>query len=168
MMDRLTAERRSRLMSRIRSRDTTPERLVRSLAHRLGYRFRLHRRDLPGSPDVVFPSRRAIVFVHGCFWHRHKGCWKSTVPGTRKKFWLQKFARNVERDAVAHEALERAGWRVLTVWECETRDVDALSSRLIAFLDRPNVQRQRRFTSGTRRYLRTSGFPTERRRDRSV
>lgn len=135
MVDRLTRQRRSWLMSRVRSRDTAPERAVRSLAHRLGYRFRLHRRDLPGCPDLVFPSRCAIIFVHGCFWHRHKGCRKASVPGTRRKFWLDKFARNIARDRTAKRALSRAGWSVLTVWECETRDAQALSGRLAAFLD---------------------------------
>ncbi len=151
MTDRLTPERRSWLMSRVRSRDTIPERLVRSLVHRLGYRFRLHRRDLPGTPDLVFPSRRAIIFVHGCFWHRHRGCRKATVPSTRKEFWLQKFARNVNRDATVREALERAGWRVLIVWECELRDIDALEARVLAFLGRTEVQRQCQLTSSTRR-----------------
>lgn len=151
MTDRLTPERRSWLMSRVHSRDTTPERLVRRLVHRLGYRFRLHRRDLPGTPDLVFPSRRAIIFVHGCFWHRHRGCRKATVPSTRKEFWLQKFARNVNRDATVREALERAGWRVLIVWECELRDIDALGPRVLAFLGRTEVRRQCRLTSSTRR-----------------
>jgi DNA mismatch endonuclease (patch repair protein) len=135
MVDRLTAERRSYLMSRVHSRDTTPERIVRNLAHRLGYRFRLHRRDLPGCPDLVFPFRRAIIFVHGCFWHHHEGCRKASIPGTRTDFWLHKFARNVERDAVAQSELERRGWRVLTVWQCETRDNEELRARLIRFLD---------------------------------
>ena len=151
MTDRLTPERRSWLMSRVRSRDTIPERVVRSLVHRLGYRFRLHRRDLPGTPDLVFPSRRAIIFVHGCFWHRHQGCRKATVPSTRKEFWLQKFARTVNRDATVREALERAGWRVLIVWQCELRDIDALGSRVLAFLGHNEVRRQCRLTSSTRR-----------------
>ena len=151
MTDRLTPERRSWLMSRVRSRDTIPERVVRSLVHRLGYRFRLHRRDLPGTPDLVFPSRRAIIFVHGCFWHRHQGCRKATVPSTRKEFWLQKFARTVNRDATVREALERAGWRVLIVWQCELRDIDALGSRVLAFLGLNEVRRQCRLTSSTRR-----------------
>lgn len=151
MTDRLTPERRSWLMSRVHSRDTIPERVVRSLVHRLGYRFRLHRRDLPGTPDLVFPSRRAIIFVHGCFWHRHQGCRKATVPSTRKEFWLQKFARTVNRDATVREALERAGWRVLIVWQCELRDIDALGPRVLVFLGRTEVRRQCRLTSSTRR-----------------
>lgn len=144
MVDRLTPERRSRLMSKVRSRDTKPELLVRSLVHRHGYRFRLHRRDLPGSPDLVFSSRRAIIFVHGCFWHRHPGCRKATVPGTRREFWRKKFARNVKRDKIVRETLEQDGWRVLTVWECETRDVEKLGRRITYFLRRTDSGWKRR------------------------
>src|ERR1700682_6182336 len=121
-MDRLSAERRSRLMSMVRSKNTTPELLVRRLVHQLGFRFRLHRKDLAGHPDLVFPRRRSIIFVHGCFWHRHAGCRKATMPKTRTTFWAEKFARNVARDIASSKALERDGWSVLTVWECETKD----------------------------------------------
>ncbi|MBI3735277.1 DNA mismatch endonuclease Vsr [Candidatus Sumerlaeota bacterium] len=138
-MDRLTPNRRSWLMSRVRSRDTIPERVVRSLAHRLGYRFRLHRRNLPGCPDLVFPSRHAIVFVHGCFWHQHPNCRKAGIPKSRKRFWLDKFARNVERDSVARKTLRKLGWRVLTIWACQVRDAERLSTRLTSFLDRTGV-----------------------------
>ena len=134
-MDVVTPERRSAIMSRIRGKNTKPELVVRRLAHAMGYRFRLHRRDLPGSPDLVFPGRRKVVFVHGCFWHRHEGCRKTTTPKTRAEFWAKKFARNVERDAENHAALKEKGWDHLVVWECETTDLDALALRLREFLD---------------------------------
>ncbi|MCJ2069321.1 very short patch repair endonuclease [Methylobacterium sp. J-030] len=133
-MDRLSPTDRSRLMGNVRGKDTTPEMRVRKLAHALGYRFRLHRRDLRGSPDLVFPSRRKAIFVHGCFWHRHPGCRKASTPKTRIEFWQAKFARNVERDARNERELRAAGWDVLTIWECETRDPEILSSTLRTFL----------------------------------
>lgn len=117
-------------MSRIGPRDTKPEKLVRRLLHAMGRRFRLHRRDLPGTPDIVLPATRKAIFVHGCFWHRHEGCRKSTTPKTRTAFWLDKFAANVERDARKELQLREAGWDVITVWECETRDLGALEIRL--------------------------------------
>lgn len=134
-MDKLTFDGRSALMARVRGKDTTPELNVRQVAHRLGYRFRLHRKDLPGRPDLVFPSRRAVVFVHGCFWHRHPGCRLMSTPKTRTQFWTDKFDRNVRRDAAAVEQLEVTGWRVLVVWECETRDREGLADKLRSFLD---------------------------------
>jgi DNA mismatch endonuclease (patch repair protein) len=133
-MDRLTPEHRSRLMSRVRSKDTTPEMIVRRLVHAMGYRYRLYVRKLPGRPDLVFGPRRKIVFVHGCFWHRHPGCRKATTPKTHVDFWEGKFAANVLRDARNVHDLEAAGWEVLTVWECETKDVDMLRRRLRSFL----------------------------------
>lgn len=133
MVDRLTPERRSWLMGRVRQKDTKPEMVVRRLAHALGYRFRLHRRDLPGRPDLVFPRRRKIVFVHGCFWHRH-GCRKTTTPKSNAEFWLAKFERNVERDRAAIKALEGSGWHVKTIWECETKDIEALTREIEDFL----------------------------------
>lgn len=108
-------------MRSVRGKNTTPEMKVRSALHRGGYRFRLHRKDLPGKPDIVLSSRRVVVFVHGCFWHRHPGCRAASSPSTRIAFWQDKFARNVERDRQAVEALERAGWAVHVVWECETK-----------------------------------------------
>jgi DNA mismatch endonuclease, patch repair protein len=137
MADRLTPERRSALMSRVKSKDTSPEIRVRRLVHSLGFRFRLYRRDLPGSPDLVLPGRRKIIFVHGCFWHRHQGCEKASLPRSRLDYWEQKFARNVERDSAAEAALTDAGWLILKVWECETRskNFDQLTCRLRAFLD---------------------------------
>lgn len=117
-------------MGRIQSRDTAPELAVRRLAHRLGYRFRLQRRDLPGSPDLVFPSRRKAVFVHGCFWHRHSGCRLAYEPKSNVDFWSAKFRKNVERDIRVKEELECMGWGVLVIWECETVDRAALASEL--------------------------------------
>ncbi|WP_315727629.1 very short patch repair endonuclease [Bradyrhizobium sp. SZCCHNS2015] len=125
---------RSRLMSRVRQKDTGPELVVRSLAHSLGYRFRLHRRDLPGSPDIVFISRRKIILVHGCFWHRHTGCPKSTTPKTRREFWQAKFKTNRRRDKAVIERLIDLGWKVLVIWECEVKDLNSLKKRLRRFL----------------------------------
>ena len=119
--DTVDPRKRSEIMASVRQRDTTPELRVRSILHRAGYRFRLHRRDLPGSPDVVLPKHRLVVFVHGCFWHRHAGCRRSTTPKANAEFWAAKFRRNVARDAQAVTDLEALGWRVVTIWECETR-----------------------------------------------
>jgi len=135
MSDVLSPEQRHRNMSRIRGRDTGPERTVRSLLHRMGYRFRLHRRDLPGRPDIVLPRLRSVIFVHGCFWHRHKGCRYATTPKTRAIFWQKKFKENVERDWRNVTALYKDGWRVLCVWECETRDLKGLEQQLSSFLE---------------------------------
>lgn len=125
---------RSWLMSRVRGKNTTPELVVRRTAHSLGYRFRLHRRDLPGTPDLVFVRKRAVIFVHGCFWHRHKGCSKTTTPKSRVEFWKNKFNANVRRDLRTRTDLETAGWRVLTIWECETVYIKSLAKRISAFL----------------------------------
>lgn len=119
MADRLTPERRSWLMSRVRGRDTKPEWILRSALHRLGYRYRLRRADLPGKPDLVFASRRVVVFVHGCFWHRHPHCPKTTMPKSNVRFWKEKFRGNVERDQRHYRNLRESGWRVVVVWECE-------------------------------------------------
>ena len=134
MADRISAEHRSWNMSRIRNRDTTPEISVRSLLHRLGYRFRLHRKDLPGKPDIVLPAHGAVIFVHGCFWHRHKGCAETTTPKTKTAFWRAKFAGNVERDIKAQRRLRRMGWRVKVIWQCQTRDEVRLTAKLQRFL----------------------------------
>lgn len=108
-------------MSRVRSKDTSPEMRVRRLAHALGLRFRLHRRDLPGKPDLVFPRHRVALFVHGCFWHRHPNCAKASTPKSRISFWESKFTRNVDRDRQNVTHLKAMGWRVLVLWECETK-----------------------------------------------
>jgi len=125
---------RSALMRRVRGTDTTPERVVRRAAHSLGYRFRLHRRDLPGTPDLAFPRRRKVIFVHGCFWHRHPGCSRTTTPATRADYWREKFEQNVARDRRNIAALQALGWEVLVVWECETFDRTSLLERLSRFL----------------------------------
>ena len=129
IVDRAT---RSRMMSGIRGKDTSPERIVRSYLHRAGLRFSLHRPDLPGRPDVVLPRWNTVIFVHGCFWHRHAGCRFASTPATNRAFWNRKFAVNVDRDRRDSAALRRAGWRVLTVWECQLggRRLDALLRRI--------------------------------------
>ena len=118
MTDSLSKNRRSWNMSRIRGRDTKPELRVRSVLHRAGYRFRLHTRNLPGRPDIVLPKYRTVVFVHGCFWHRHEGCKFAYNPKSRKKFWEKKFRENTERDRRCARQLQRLGWRVIAIWEC--------------------------------------------------
>lgn len=130
---------RSRQMALVRSADTKPEMKVRRALHALGYRYRLHRRDLPGTPDLVFPGRKAVVFVHGCFWHRHPDpdCKLARLPKSRHEFWIPKLTRNAERDVEAIAALQAAGWRVLVIWECQTRDMDDVSRELVTFLDPP-------------------------------
>lgn len=137
-MDRITPERRSANMARIRSKDTKPEMVVRRLVHALGYRYRLHRKDLPGKPDLVFESRKAVIFVHGCFWHRHADpkCKNAVLPKSRTQFWDDKFAKNVQRDAANMAKLLSMGYRVLVVWECELNDTGFLEDRLSRFLSR--------------------------------
>lgn len=130
MVDRLSPERRSWLMSRVKGKSTAPEMTVRRLAHSLGMRFRLHKPDLPGRPDLAFPRYRTVVFVHGCFWHRHPGCKKATSPKSKVEYWEKKFRTNVERDARNATELEQMGWRVLTVWECETKNAELLKAKL--------------------------------------
>lgn len=137
-IDRLKPEERSLLMSRIGNKNTKPERIVRSVLHRLGFRFRLHRRDLLGKPDIVLPRFKAAVFVQGCFWHRHKGCRDTTTPKTNTAFWVEKFRKNVERDKKVHKALIDAGWKVMVVWECETGRPEELAKRMRAELHGSN------------------------------
>lgn len=128
-MDIVSPAKRSQMMAGIRGKNTKPELVVRSIAHGLGLRYRLHRNDVPGRPDLLFPKHRTAVFVHGCFWHRHD-CGLAAVPKTRTEFWLTKFATNVERDRRHRAELEVQGWRVLEIWECETRDTEAVERRL--------------------------------------
>jgi DNA mismatch endonuclease (patch repair protein) len=135
-MDAMSPEARSRLMAQVRSRDTAPELRVRRLAHSLGLRFRLHDRTLPGRPDLVLRRHRAVIFVHGCFWHRHK-CSRATTPKSNPPYWTTKFAGNVQRDRRNAAALRRLGWRVLTVWECQTESEEKLRSRLTRFFGLP-------------------------------
>lgn len=120
MTDVVDRKTRSRMMAAITGRNTAPERIVRSFLHRAGLRFRLHRRDLPGRPDLILPRYRTAVFVHGCFWHRHTGCRFATTPASNKEFWARKFEENVRRDRRTIRTLRRAGWRVIVVWECRT------------------------------------------------
>ncbi len=126
---------RSALMARIRAKDTKPEMIVRRLLHRHGYRYRLHAKDLPGTPDIVFRRRRKAVFVHGCFWHQHKGCKSASVPKTRVAYWKPKLARNRERDTASLAALVKMGWKAIVVWECQTRNPEIMLRRLVRFLE---------------------------------
>ena len=134
MTDKLSKARRSANMRAVRSQDTRPEICVRQVAHALGYRFRLHRSELPGKPDVAFIKKRKAIFVHGCFWHQHKGCKRASMPQSNVSFWSTKLARNVARDADQLRSLKAVGWRALVVWECETKDKLKLAKRLSRFL----------------------------------
>lgn len=134
-MDNISPSERSEIMSRVRSKNSRPEMLVRRLIFAAGYRYRLHDRKLPGCPDLVFRSRAKIIFVHGCFWHRHFGCVLARMPKSRLDFWKPKLEANKQRDARNKKLLQRAGWKVLTIWECETRDTERLERRLWRFLD---------------------------------
>jgi DNA mismatch endonuclease (patch repair protein) len=133
-MDTFSPQQRSEIMRRVRSQDTKPEMIVRRLVHRRGFRYRLHAKELPGRPDLVFPKRRKIVFVHGCYWHAHR-CPASALPETHRDYWEAKLRRNAERDKRTVRQLRKAGWAVLTIWECQTRNRERLASRLIHFLE---------------------------------
>jgi DNA mismatch endonuclease (patch repair protein) len=133
-MDSISRRRRSENMRRIRSANTKPELVVRSLAHRLGYRFRLHRRDLPGCPDLVFPSKRKVIFVHGCFWHQHRGCIDGRIPKSNISYWIPKLANNKKRDKKNRSKLTAIGWKCLEIWDCQTGDSRNLTRLLRAFL----------------------------------
>ncbi|MER8372372.1 DNA mismatch endonuclease Vsr [Mesorhizobium sp. M1406] len=131
-MDIVSPQRRSAMMSGIKGCNTRPELAVRRAAHRLGLRFRLYRKDLPGTPDLVFPGRRKVVFVHGCFWHRHAGCKYAYTPKSNLEFWLNKLQNNVKRDLHMRRQLESGGWTVIVIWECETKD----EAKLVEILSR--------------------------------
>lgn len=135
MTDVFPSDKRSWIMGRVREKNTSPELKVRSLVHRLGYRFRLHRKDLPGKPDLVFPSRKKIIFVHGCFWHGHDCSRGNRTAKSNTEYWVEKILRNTERDVQHRSKLKALGWNVLVVWECEIKDAEALSSRLTSFLE---------------------------------
>ena len=152
MTDIVNNKRRSEMMAGIRGRDTAPERAVRRVAHRMGLRFRLHRKDLPGRPDLVFPKRRLVVLVHGCFWHRHQGCKYAYAPKSRVSFWTEKFATTIARDQRQEAALRALGWRVLVIWECETRDETAVEVKLAALIrrDGSGSARESRLPTATR------------------
>jgi len=132
-------------MRRIRSKNMAPEVAVRRMVHALGYRFRLHRRDLPGAPDLVLPRLKKVIFVHGCFWHQHSECREGRVPGTRQEYWRPKLLRNVERDAENERRIYELGWSALTVWECELKNARGVRQRLARFLGASRAAR-----SGTR------------------
>ena len=133
-MDRLSKEKRSQNMAKIKSSNTAPERKIRSILHNLGYRFRLHKNNLPGKPDITLSKHKTVIFVHGCFWHRHEGCRYTTTPATRKEFWMKKFTNNIQRDKTVSKELKELGWAVLVIWECELRDVESLKQRLTVAL----------------------------------
>lgn len=130
-------------MAKVRNRNTGPELLVRQVAHSLGLRFRLHRRDLPGSPDVVFPKYRIALFVHGCFWHQHYSCKRASRPKTNSEFWETKLERNIERDQKAVAELNRLGWRTAIIWECETKNLVRLRTQLELIFNLPSSSTER-------------------------
>lgn len=150
MTDIVNSKRRSAMMACIGGRDTAPELAVRRIAYRMGLRFRLHRKDLPGRPDLVFPKHRLVVFVHGCFWHRHQECKYAYTPKSRIEFWARKFASNIARDGRQEAALKALGWRVLVIWECETKDEVAVERKLAAVIDREGSPPQREETLSAR------------------
>jgi DNA mismatch endonuclease (patch repair protein) len=152
-MDTVSEARRSEIMGRVKSKNTTPELVVRRLLHNAGFRYRLHNGKLPGKPDIVFASRRKVVFIHGCFWHRHANCALARTPKSRVEFWTEKLEGNRHRDQRNVEALQQMGWDVLIVWECEIKDTEALIRRLSAFLDVPSFERgKRKFVSELRSF----------------
>lgn len=130
MVDKFTQSERSRIMSRIKGRNTSPEKKVRSLIHKMGYRFRINVTKLPGNPDIVLPRHRKIIFVHGCFWHGHKGCSRSKRPTSNIEFWDKKISGNIKRDAKVKKELELSSWKVFVIWQCETKKSDNLKKRL--------------------------------------
>lgn len=128
-MDTISKEKRSWNMGQIRSKNTKPEIIVRQILHKSGYRFRIHRKDLPGCPDIVLPKYKTVIQVHGCFWHRHKNCKFAYTPKTRNDFWENKFNVNIERDKHMITSLQNLGWKVIIVWECETKNPDLLKEK---------------------------------------
>lgn len=142
MADIVSASVRSKIMSLVPQRDTKPERFVRQLLHAMGYRFRLHRRSLPGSPDIVLPKFRTAIYVHGCFWHQHEDCRRSRRPSSNCGYWEKKLSDNIDRDRRDMAALESAGWKPVVVWECETRDPAALGERLRREIGGPTAEKR--------------------------
>ena len=134
MVDTVSPEVRSRIMAQVKSKGMKPEMRVRRLLHGLGYRYRLHRKDLPGRPDIVFSSRRKVVFVNGCFWHKHSGCPRVRIPATNRDYWQAKLERNRTRDERNIALLEESGWATITVWECQLIDIESVTERLTDFL----------------------------------
>ena len=141
-MDTVDPKKRSEIMSHIRGKNTKPELLIRSLLHRSGFRFRIHRRDLPGCPDIVLPKYKTIIFVHGCFWHQHPGCRKATIPETNKDFWTEKLTKNTTRDFLICNELKKQGWKTIIVWQCELKkilEVPDILLKQIILSDPPHV-----------------------------
>lgn len=134
MVDRCTPEQRSRIMASIVSRDTSPEKVVRNLLHKIGYRFRLHRKDLPGCPDILLPRHRKVILVHGCFWHWHRGCKLFRMPKSRPDYWFPKLTRNRMRDKKNYTMLRKLGFEYLVIWECQTRDEEKLATTVGSFM----------------------------------
>ncbi len=134
-MDVFSREKRSQIMSRVSGKNTKPELVVRSLLHNMGYRFRLHRKDLPGKPDITLPKYQKVIFVHGCFWHGHTGCPRSKRPTTNKNFWREKLDKNMERDKESVRNLNGLGWAVLVIWTCEVNDTIKVKNKLLSFLE---------------------------------
>ncbi|MCD6525990.1 MAG: DNA mismatch endonuclease Vsr [Desulfuromonas sp.] len=141
-MDVFSQEKRSQIMSHVSGKNTKPEIIVRSLLHRIGYRFRLHRKDLPGKPDIVLTKHKKVIFVHGCFWHSHTACKRAKRPATNKEFWQRKLDKNVKRDKLAVTNLKKLGWDVLVIWTCEVNDTEQLKNKLLLFLE--GSERKRR------------------------
>ncbi len=131
MVDKITKEKRSWNMQRIRSKDTKPELIIRSVLHRMGLRFRLHKKELPGKPDIVLKKLNTVIFVHGCFWHRHENCIEASRPKTNSEFWEKKIAKNIERDKKHQKALRELGWNVIVVWECQIKKDFELNRALV-------------------------------------
>ena len=140
MVDKFTQKKRSSIMSRVKGKDTQPEKAVRSVLHRMGYRFSLYRSDLPGKPDIVLSRHKKLIFVHGCFWHGHKGCERSKRPSTNVEFWNRKLSANIKRDSQSVRDLKRQGWKVLIVWACQIRNTDRLHQTLTSFLEKSDVR----------------------------
>jgi DNA mismatch endonuclease (patch repair protein) len=136
-MDTISKKKRSDVMSRIRAKNTRPEIAVRKILHRMGLRFRIHKSDLPGKPDICLPKHKAVIFVHGCFWHGHSGCSNARLPKSNRAYWIPKIKRNAERDKIHKTALRKAGWKVITVWECELKNMHRLDKRLRGFFNKP-------------------------------
>jgi len=134
MADIFTSEKRSWIMSRVKGTNTKPEVIIRSIIHRMGFRFRLHRKDLPGKPDIVLSRHKKVIFVHGCFWHGHRNCRRSARPSTNRDFWNNKLSGNVKRDKKKIRELRKLGWKVLVIWECGLKKIDRIESKLTRFL----------------------------------
>lgn len=137
MVDHVTPEVRSRIMASVRSKGTGPEMAIRQSLHRRGYRYRLHRKDLPGRPDLTFVAKRKVLFINGCFWHLHPGCPRAKLPKSNRDFWVSKLERNRRRDADSIESLRKLGWDTMTVWQCELLDMDSALYRIVTFLGPP-------------------------------